>query len=163
MNEYYKANFEKYLAWKINLDGYEKDIKEKYQDIYLSGYSLENTIYKLDDADLKYLESLFYSNEMDTEKIFSFIERTFSKVLRYKLADNIKIYYDGATEGVDNFVNDGTLVWKIKYREKLNVDITEQLKMISNLELLIKKYDEKMRNILNVDVKTYLVPFVLVE
>ncbi len=168
MNEYYKKMLKQFLDLKMNICNYEQELCEKYNDLIIKDnlnrcYYLENQIYldKLEDKDREYLNSIYTNNVSFNDDIYKFVERTFIKVVRYNLNKKMKIYYDGVNFDMNNFVEDGTLVWKINYVERISVDIKEQFKLIEELRMDVSRFDEEMSAILEAKVRTFLEPVVL--
>ena len=157
---YYKNLLTNYIFNKLNIKDYEKKL-EIYKDILILNdngnyYELVNNIYldKLNNQELEYLKNNYLKKINYNKELEDFISNTYPKVIRYSLSDNYKIYYESEIVDKNSFIDDGTIVFKIYYKEKILENIREQLLKIEKMKKNISNIDVEMGKILNAEVKT---------
>ncbi len=162
LSENYKKILMQYLSNILKIKDYEKKLELKYKDILIKDdnhsnfYQIQNKIYldKLKLEELDFFKNNYLNLDINEEKCKNFLEQTYKRVTRNSFEEKIKIYYPNGIDDINNFISDGTIVFKIKYKESLTSDIRKQLSVEKELLTDLKVYDEEMSKILQMPVKT---------
>ncbi len=161
LEEYYKNLLTTYLFKKLNIKNYEKKLEIDYKDILILNnnsnyYELSNNIYlnKLNNQELEYLKNNYLKKNNYNQELEIFISNTYQKVLRHSLTDNYKIYYESDIVDLNSFIDDGVIIFKIYYKEKINGDIKDQLIVINKLINKLNELDKEMSKVLGNSIKT---------
>lgn len=144
----------KYVNIRCNLIQYEEYIQNNFSAICKKN-TLNCFLEIINDFYMNKDNYVVFKNYLTNNSIDKYIKDNFKKLLLIDDDENFKyhICMNNININRDNFVKNGSLVFKINRIIDYNIDIKERLMIIKQLDEYLKKIEKQMSTILYVNVR----------